>query len=47
MLLLKRFLSLVNLKEESILLKNMQNYQNSLSKYASTKEQHLGFEAAA
>jgi hypothetical protein len=46
MKVVKRFFNFIN-QQESTFLANVQDFQNSLSKYAITKDQHLGFEAAA
>jgi hypothetical protein len=44
---IKRVLSSVTLAHEVTVLVGIHVIQNILSKYAITKEQHLGFEAAA
>ena len=47
MTVVKRLFKFTDSQQEITFLSNLQNFQNFLSKYAMTKDQHLGFEAAA
>jgi hypothetical protein len=47
MTLVKKIVKFTDRQQKITFLTQIQNFQNSLSKYAITKDQHLGFEAAA